>query len=388
MVETKKSRKRSPGSESGSEAGSELKAGRGSSGVSARAASGKSVKAGGSGGPARTGSRKTRESGAVVAAAPVKPSSRLKSGLKPAVKGPASASASGGRAATSSPRVAPDKTPGKIPGKIPSGRVSRAKPSSERRPAGIPKIPKLKLTAPSAAAGLGRASGAVPPDVSGLSGLSGVPDAMGGSLLSSDRPFVEQSQQFPQRALPPPSAEGAASSPGAAAAGATPGGRTPAEGFPDPLPSPLEGSSDGEAGSASSHGVGGGPATRASSPDSEAAPEIVIDETPPQGLVGRLKRFLSTLFAPPADDPESENPPAQITLKKLVSEDRLISYGGMIALGGMGVFLAWAFFAPLSEGVIASGQISVESRRKTIQHLEGGIVAKLHVEEGQRGGRE
>lgn len=42
----------------------------------------------------------------------------------------------------------------------------------------------------------------------------------------------------------------------------------------------------------------------------------------------------------------------------------------------------WATFTPLESAAIASGRITVESNRKTIQHLEGGIVKKLYVREG------
>lgn len=48
----------------------------------------------------------------------------------------------------------------------------------------------------------------------------------------------------------------------------------------------------------------------------------------------------------------------------------------------LGVLLGWAFFVPLSEGVAASGKIVVESDRQVIQHLEGGIVERIYVVEG------
>lgn len=45
-------------------------------------------------------------------------------------------------------------------------------------------------------------------------------------------------------------------------------------------------------------------------------------------------------------------------------------------------FGGWAAFAPLSQGAVASGKIVVESQRKTVQHLEGGVVKELRVREG------
>lgn len=51
----------------------------------------------------------------------------------------------------------------------------------------------------------------------------------------------------------------------------------------------------------------------------------------------------------------------------------------IVSLGGFG---AWAYLAPLSSAAIAPGVIIVESKRKPIQHLEGGIVQQVHVSDG------
>lgn len=52
-----------------------------------------------------------------------------------------------------------------------------------------------------------------------------------------------------------------------------------------------------------------------------------------------------------------------------------------IALGGFG---AWAAFAPLDSAVVTAGTVSVESKRKLVQHREGGIVAGVLVKEGDQ----
>ena len=44
----------------------------------------------------------------------------------------------------------------------------------------------------------------------------------------------------------------------------------------------------------------------------------------------------------------------------------------------------WAATAPLSGAVIASGVVSPESSRQTVQHLEGGIIRAFKVREGQQ----
>ncbi|MHA6287687.1 HlyD family type I secretion periplasmic adaptor subunit [Maricaulis sp. CAU 1757] len=46
------------------------------------------------------------------------------------------------------------------------------------------------------------------------------------------------------------------------------------------------------------------------------------------------------------------------------------------------VFFGWGSMAPLSAGALAAGQISPEGNRRTIQHLEGGIIQELRVRDG------
>ncbi len=62
-----------------------------------------------------------------------------------------------------------------------------------------------------------------------------------------------------------------------------------------------------------------------------------------------------------------------------------------IALIGVGIIVftfgilgLWAAFAPLSSAVIGSGTISSENNRKTLQHLEGGILRRIAVSEGDQ----
>ena len=53
----------------------------------------------------------------------------------------------------------------------------------------------------------------------------------------------------------------------------------------------------------------------------------------------------------------------------------------LIFFGGFG---AWAVTAPLHGAVVANGFVRVEGNRKSIQHLDGGIVKELNVKEGDR----
>jgi protease secretion system membrane fusion protein len=51
---------------------------------------------------------------------------------------------------------------------------------------------------------------------------------------------------------------------------------------------------------------------------------------------------------------------------------------------GFGGFLLWAAFAPLDEGVPSPGTVSIDTKRKAVQHLSGGIVKEVLVREGEQ----
>ena len=62
----------------------------------------------------------------------------------------------------------------------------------------------------------------------------------------------------------------------------------------------------------------------------------------------------------------------------------VIRLGFWVLIVGFGLFLLWAAFAPLDEGVAAPATVSIETRRKTIQHMVGGVVQSVAVKEGQQ----
>lgn len=63
---------------------------------------------------------------------------------------------------------------------------------------------------------------------------------------------------------------------------------------------------------------------------------------------------------------------------------RLNLAGLMIVLFGVVGSLTWAIATPLDSAAVAMGSVKVLSQKKRIQHLEGGIVESITVEEGQR----
>ncbi|KAB2821714.1 MAG: biotin/lipoyl-binding protein, partial [Candidatus Dadabacteria bacterium] len=53
----------------------------------------------------------------------------------------------------------------------------------------------------------------------------------------------------------------------------------------------------------------------------------------------------------------------------------------LVFFGGLG---SWAFTAPLNGAIIGEAVVKVEGNRKSVQHLDGGIVRELRVAEGAR----
>jgi len=67
------------------------------------------------------------------------------------------------------------------------------------------------------------------------------------------------------------------------------------------------------------------------------------------------------------------------------SDTGAVARTGMIVLAlGFGGFLLWAGLAPLDEGVPTQGMVTLDTKRKTVQHLSGGLVKEVLVQEGQQ----
>ena len=67
------------------------------------------------------------------------------------------------------------------------------------------------------------------------------------------------------------------------------------------------------------------------------------------------------------------------------SDTSSVARTGLWVLGlGFGGFLLWAALAPLDEGVPTIGMVTLDTKRKSVQHLSGGIVKEVLVQEGQQ----
>jgi len=99
--------------------------------------------------------------------------------------------------------------------------------------------------------------------------------------------------------------------------------------------------------------------------------------------VGELSRksrdFLVALVKPaPVETPEDFKEEHALTDTKKPAR-----LGLWVLSAGFGGFLLWAALAPLDEGVPTSGMVVVDTKRKAIQHLAGGIIKTMYVKEGQ-----
>lgn len=71
-----------------------------------------------------------------------------------------------------------------------------------------------------------------------------------------------------------------------------------------------------------------------------------------------------------------------MTSWQVIFRDKAILFAGFICFVGFSFFILWSSFAHLAEGVVAYGKIVTENDRKTVQHLEGGIIEEILVQEG------
>jgi epimerase transport system membrane fusion protein len=74
---------------------------------------------------------------------------------------------------------------------------------------------------------------------------------------------------------------------------------------------------------------------------------------------------------------------AQNNATPLLTNDRSVrNIGAGIVFVTFGIFGIWSFWAPMDSSALAPGTVVVKSYKKTVQHLDGGIVAKILVKDG------
>ena len=66
----------------------------------------------------------------------------------------------------------------------------------------------------------------------------------------------------------------------------------------------------------------------------------------------------------------------------LTSNKLVVTIGMLLLLGLFGAGGAWLYYAELSGAIIAQGLVTIQGKPKSVQHLDGGIVSELNVEDG------
>jgi len=80
---------------------------------------------------------------------------------------------------------------------------------------------------------------------------------------------------------------------------------------------------------------------------------------------------------------DETTPPPELPIR-FADSRRIIGSGLFIILLFFGVGGAWVTLARITGAVIASGEVRVDTERKTVQHLEGGIVKDILVRNGDQ----
>ena len=93
-----------------------------------------------------------------------------------------------------------------------------------------------------------------------------------------------------------------------------------------------------------------------------------------------------TMFKkPPSQSGLTQGDASDVTPKEGMTDSGRAARIGLWTLGlGFGGFLLWAGLAPLDEGVPGLGQVVIDTKSKTVQHLSGGLVKEVLVGEGDR----
>ena len=86
-----------------------------------------------------------------------------------------------------------------------------------------------------------------------------------------------------------------------------------------------------------------------------------------------------SMMIPVSSDPDAKE---QLARQLSSASDRTSRRLGRIGVGALIGVIGLATLVPFESGALAPGHISVENKRKTVQHLDGGIIRKIHVKEG------
>lgn len=80
----------------------------------------------------------------------------------------------------------------------------------------------------------------------------------------------------------------------------------------------------------------------------------------------------------------SSDPLVDIKIPHAPKTQRAVWFGILIIALFMGSFFVWALITPLESAAVTPGKVIVAGNRRSVQHLEGGIVKAIYVKEGSK----
>ena len=107
------------------------------------------------------------------------------------------------------------------------------------------------------------------------------------------------------------------------------------------------------------------------------------EERPETGRANAEQRALEAIYLPARTEDKNELALIEKSDRPVtIVRDWTVLWAFLALFIGFGGFVAWASMVKLSQGVFAQGQVAVDSQRKTVQHLEGGIIQTIYIREG------
>ena len=100
-----------------------------------------------------------------------------------------------------------------------------------------------------------------------------------------------------------------------------------------------------------------------------------LNQRPPQLASYRTRQAIMSLLTPQKDAADND-------LTRFADDRPIRRLGYLIVILVFVFFGGWSLLAPLGSAALAPGSVTVEGYRKTVQHLEGGIVKAIHVRDG------
>jgi HlyD family type I secretion membrane fusion protein len=100
-------------------------------------------------------------------------------------------------------------------------------------------------------------------------------------------------------------------------------------------------------------------------------------------MLSKVRSFLPARLATAEGAEIPASPPRGVAPRRVPDDHRLVARTGYaVIILAFGVMGGWAALSPLGSAVMGPGVLAVDTNKKTVQHLEGGIIREILVHEG------